>query len=148
MLTRESLEAFYGNRAIAVAGASLKQNKFGNDIMKELRKSGYTMYAVHPEAVNVPDFYQDFQSFPEKVNALVICTKGEKTSGIVRNALDAGIENIWIQQGAVSPEAIQFCKDKGVNCISGECVLMYAHKSGFPHNLHRWIWQFIGKAPK
>ena len=60
----------------------------------------------------------------------------------------AGIEQVWMQQGAESSAAIQFCQENGISEVHGECILMFACGRSFPHNMHRWVWGALGKLPK
>ena len=58
------------------------------------------------------------------------------------------IKNIWMQQGSEAKDAINFCKDNGIDVVHGECILMFAEPVSSIHSLHRWINKLIGKYPK
>jgi predicted CoA-binding protein len=105
---------------------------------------------VNPQAENIlgESCYPNLRPLPEKVEGVVIITKPDVSAGIVKEVHEAGIKHIWIQQGAESKEAIDFCKDKQMNVIHGECILMFAEPIGSFHKFHRWIWKLIGKLPK
>lgn len=54
-------------------------------------------------------------------------------------------EKVWMQQGSQSKVAEEYCAENGINCISNECILMFAEPAGFIHRAHRWIWSIAGK---
>jgi predicted CoA-binding protein len=60
----------------------------------------------------------------------------------------AGIEHVGLQQQTDSPQAIQFCKDRKINVVYGECVMMFSEPLAFPRRLHRWSKKVIGTLPK
>jgi len=53
-----------------------------------------------------------------------------------------------MQQGSESDEAINYCNENEIDCVSNECILMFAEPAGFIHRLHRWIWGIAGKLPQ
>lgn len=149
MATKISIDNFLKAESIAVYGVSRKGKKFGNFAYRELKKKGYTVYPVHPEASELegdPSF-KNLSEIGSNVDAAFVNLPPEQTTRVVQELTQAGIKNLWIQQGAESEEALEFCKSQGVDPVHGECILMYADPSGF-HKLHRWIWQALGKVPK
>ena len=141
---------FTSSKSFAVVGVSRSSNKFGNTLFKELKKRDLKVYPIHPKAKehHGSACYDAISSLPEKVEAIVICTKPANTLNTVTAAIDAGINKIWLQQGAESEEAIQFAKAKGATVIAKECLLMFLEPAGFPHNVHKCLWGWFGKLPK
>jgi uncharacterized protein len=44
---------------------------------------------------------------------------------VVEQAATRGIGNIWMQPGAESPRAVDFCRERGINVIAdGSCILV------------------------
>lgn len=149
MTTRSSVDQFLAQKSLALAGASRSAKKFGNTILKELTKKGYHIDLVHPEAAEIDGHkcYASVEDLPGPVGGLVIVVPPEQTEKLVRQAVAAGIKNVWMQQGSESSEAAKFCQDNGINEVHGECILMFAQPTGF-HKFHRWLWGLIGKLPK
>ena len=150
MNKREKIDDILSSGKIAVAGVSRNKNKFGSVVFKELSKKGYSTFPINPKAVSVmgKDCYPDIRSLPEKVDALVVVVKPAGTEALVKEAHDAGISKIWMQQGSESPEAVKFCESGGMTCISGECIFMYLEPVGLIHKFHRGIWKLLGKYHK
>jgi len=121
----------------------------GNGIYRELKGKGYKVFPVHPQAERIEGdpCFPSLKSLPEKVGAVVICVPPAQTEQVVQQAYEAGITKVWMQQGAESYSAIQFCESHGMTTVHGECVLMFAEPVGGFHGFHRWIWKLIGKYP-
>jgi hypothetical protein len=92
--------------------------------------------------------YPSLTALPERPGAAVIVVPPAQTEAVVRDAAAAGIKQVWMQQGAESPAAIQFCQENGISEVHGECILMFASGRSFPHIAHRWVWGLLGKLPK
>jgi hypothetical protein len=149
MNSKKIVEDFIAQKKIAIVGVSRKKTKFGNAIYKELKQKGYQVFPINP---NMQTFegdvcYPDLLSLPEKVVAVVINVPPVQTEKVVREAKEAGINKVWLQQGSQSDEAIKFCKENGIDCVSNECILMFAQPSAFIHRAHKWIWGVLGKLP-
>lgn len=149
MLYKTDIDAFFSNEKIALIGLSRDKNKFGNMIYDELTKRGYQIFPIHSEqTVGEIKCYPNFDALPDDVKALIICTKADKVSGIIKGAIKRGISSIWVQQGGSSPEVKEYSKFENVTLIDNQCIFMYLPKNGFPHNFHHFIWKIIGKAAK
>ena len=150
MNSKKLVEEFLSLDKIAVVGVSRKRNKFGNVIYRELKKKGYQVYPINPNTNIIEEdiCYPDLLSLPEKIDAVIINVPPAQTEKVVREIIKAKINKVWIQQGSQSDEAISFCKQNGIECISNECVLMFAEPAGFIHRAHRWVWGALGKLPR
>ncbi len=149
MLKKSDIDTFFSNDKIALIGLSRNKDKFGNMIYDELSKRGYQMLPIH-HAPKIGDIecYPNVESLPEDMRAIIICTKSDNMSGLIDSAIQRGITNIWIQQGASNQEIKQFVGRDDLTIIDNECILMYIPKNGFPHNFHHWLWRLLGKAEK
>lgn len=150
MVTKKAVDDFIRQKKWAFVGVSQNKKKFGHFAYKELKAKGYEIFPVNPnlDSIEGHTAYSSLKELPERVEAVVISLSPSKTAQIVREAHLQGIKHIWMQQGAESEEAVNFCKENGINCVYGECILMFATPVGFPHNVHRFIWKLLGKVPK
>jgi predicted CoA-binding protein len=149
MASKKLVEEFLTQKKFAVVGVSRKKTKFGNAIYKELKQKGYTVFPINP---NMQTFegeicYPDLFSLPEKVDAIIINVPPAQTEKVVREAKEAGITKVWLQQGSQSEEAIKYCEENNIDCVSNECILMFAQPSAFIHRAHKWVWNVLGKLP-
>jgi len=149
MTSKKAVADFFKQKTWAFVGVSANTKKFGSIAYKELKKKGIKLLAVNPlTTLDNEPVYPSLSAIPETVDAALIVVSPSKTLAIVQEAVAKGIKHLWLQQGAESAEAIQYCREKGVNCIHGECILMFAEPVGFPHSFHRLIWKILGRLPK
>jgi predicted CoA-binding protein len=149
MSTLNQINEFLSSQPIAMVGVSRNPKKFGYTAFKELKEKGMNIIPVNPEADEIlgEKSYKDVSKLPSDVKAIIIMTKKEKTAEVVKEAKEKGINQIWIQQMAETPEALDLLKDSGINYISKECILMH-YKPHSIHKFHRAINKFFGKFPK
>lgn len=150
MVSKRTIDDFLSQRSLAVAGVSRDSKKFGNAVYRELRAKGYRVYPVNPfaERLEGDPCYPDLRSIPETVDGVVAVVPPEKTETLVREAAEAGIRRIWMQQGAESDAAIRICIQNYMTAIHGQCILMFTRQTGFPHSAHRWVRGVFGRLPK
>ena len=148
MKSKASIEAFLAEPTIAVVGVSRSGKGFGNLAARELRRKGYRIYPVNPQAdlIDGERCYRSFAELPAPVRALLVVVPPEQALNVVREAAKAGIRRVWLQQGAESPLAALACAELGLDVIAGECVLMFAKPTGV-HKAHKWVWALMGKLP-
>lgn len=146
---KADIDDFLSQKKLAVVGVSRKKEKFGNTIFRELKKKEYRVFPVNASADTIEgeQCYTDLKSLPEPVGGAVIVVPPEKTVQVVQDAKEAGITRIWMQYGAQSETAVNFCKDNNITVVANECILMFAEPVGFFHKIHRGIWKLIGLYP-
>lgn len=150
MTTRAAVEEFLAQPALAVVGVSRTGSKFGNAAFRDLKAKGYRVFPIHPNAATLEGepCYRSLKELPEPVGGVLIVVPPAAAEQVVRDAAEAGIKRVWLQQGAESLEAIRFCQDHDLTVVSGECILMFAEPAGWFHRAHRWAWGAVGRLPK
>ena len=105
---------------------------------------------MNPNAENIggEKCYPSVAALPEKVGGVLVFTPPSQTEKVVREAAAAGIRRIWIQQGAQSDAAIEFCRQKGLEAVSGQCILMFVEPVASFHGFHKWVKGLFGRLPK
>ena len=143
----KTIQDFIDCKRIAIAGVSRSGSKFGNSIYTELKGRGYEMYIVHPEAqeINGQKCYPNIAALAGKVDGVLICLPPQKAEKALREAAQAGIQHIWIQQGANSPVSDATAKELGIHPVSGKCILMYAQPVNSLHGVHRFFAKVFGQ---
>ena len=149
MNSKKVVEDFLAQKKIAVVGVSRKKTKFGNAIYKELKQKGYLVFPINPHITvfEGDTCYPDLFSLPEKVDAVVINVPPVQTEKVVKEASEAGINKVWLQQGSQSEDVVKFCEENEIDCVSNECILMFTQPSAFIHRAHKWVWGVLGKLP-
>lgn len=151
MITKAMIDEFLAQRTLAIVGVSrTNKDKFGNAAFKDLKEKGYKMYIVHPsgEVIEGQQSYISFKALPEPVGGVLVVVPPAEAEKVVREAQEAGIKNIWLQQGAESRESIQFGQENGMNMVYGKCIMMFAQPMKFFHKPHRWVMGLMGQLPR
>ncbi len=123
----QQVEKFFSSPSFGVAGASTDQKKFGNKVLRTYLEYGLKAYPINPRHKTIESLpcLAKVSELPKEVKSLSIITPPLITEIIVEEAITKGIENIWMQPGAESAEAIQLCRDHGINVIGdGSCVMV------------------------
>jgi predicted CoA-binding protein len=149
MNSKKVVEDFLAQKKIAVVGVSRSKSKFGTTLYNELKKKGYTVFPVNPNTTMIESdvCYPDLHSLPEKADGVIFCVPPSQTENIIKDLKTAGINKVWFQLGSQSEKAEMFCQENNIDCVSNECVLMFAEPTAFFHKAHRWINGLIGKLP-
>ncbi len=150
MSTRKEVEEFLRRRRLAVVGVSRAGNEFSNSAYRDLRQKGYRLVPVNPHADSLEGerCYHRLTDIPDKPEAALVITSSSQTESVVRDAAEAGIRHLWLQQGSQSAAALELARQKGLSVVSGECILMFAEPVGSFHRFHRWVWKLLGRLPK
>jgi hypothetical protein len=148
MASQASIDEFLAHKTLAIAGVKRDGKGFGNAVLKDLTGKGYEVLPVHPNAEQVAGIpcSPSLAELPMQVGGVVLVVPPEQTEKLVRQAKEAGIQRVWMQQGAESPQAIAYCADNGIDAVHGECIMMFAQPRGI-HRFHRWLWGVLGKLP-
>lgn len=152
---KEAASDFLAQRRIAVAGVSRTDSGHGaNVVYAGLRKAGYEVFAVNPNAEEVEGdrCYHDLGSIPGGVQAVVVGTAPEMSAAVVRDCAEQGIERVWLHRsfgaGSVSEAAADLCRENGIRVIAGGCPMMFLPKTDVGHRCMRWILNLTGGLPK
>jgi predicted CoA-binding protein len=149
MVTRAAIDEILGQHALALAGVSRDGKGFGNVVLKELESKGYEIHLVHPDVEELAGrpVSRHLRDVAPRVGAAILVTPPAVTEQLVREAAEAGIRRLWIQQGGESEAAIRFCEQQGLLVVHRECVLMFAEPAGWIHRGHRWVRGAFGRLP-
>lgn len=148
---RGVIDSFLAGRRFAVVGVSQNPQDFSRALVKEMRDRGYEIVPVRPGLAEVDGVtvYPRVQDVPGRLDGVIVMTSAETAKGVVRDCAEAGVSRVWLYRaagdGAVSEEAVSFCKEKGIEVVPGECPLMFL--GGSIHNMHRSLRQMTGSLP-
>jgi uncharacterized protein len=145
MKISKRIEAFLAEPSIAVVGVSRTGRKFGNAACRALREKGYRVHQVHRKATQIDGMpcYARLADLPEPVGGVLVVVPPWDAIDVIHEAAAAGISRVWLQQGAESTAVLKVCDQLGLEVVSGECILMFAHPTGL-HKVHRFVHDVIG----
>lgn len=140
------IDDFISSKRIAVVGMSRSGKKFGNLVGKELKAKGYEIYPIHLQSHEIDGFtcYPDLKSLSGVVDGLFISVPAWRVIPVLEEAAEIGLEKIWLQQGAWSPEVQQATERLNLKVVSKRCILMYAQPVRSVHKVHRMIKSVFG----
>ncbi len=127
MMIEKQLEQFLASPVFAVVGASTNRDKYGNKVLRCYQQNDRPVIPVHPKEKQIEgvDCIATIADLPVEVESLSVITPPAITEKIVEQAAAKGIKNIWMQPGAESPAAVQYCEEQGLNVIAdGSCLLV------------------------
>lgn len=150
----ETIEDFLAQKRIAMVGVSRKKADFSASLFKELCNRGYDVVPVNPNATEVLGrrCYARLQDIHPPVEAALLMTPATLTDAVVKECAEAGIKRVWMYrargQGAVTPEAVAFCREHGISVVPGQCPFMFLPDTGAVHRFHGFIRRITGSYPQ
>jgi uncharacterized protein len=143
----KAIQDFISCKRIAVIGVSSKGKKFGNGVFSELRKRGYDVSIVHPQAQEIDGTrcFANLTALKDQLDGIVVSVPPPQALKVLRDAASISLKNVWLQRGAESPEALVLAKELGLNLVTKKCVLMYMEPVRSIHAFHRTLARWFGK---
>jgi predicted CoA-binding protein len=117
-------------------------------------KRGYDIVPVNLFAKEIDGVkcYERVQAVNPPVDWVLLMTPPAATFEAVRDCAAAGVKLVWMHKGAgtgaVSPEAVEFCHQNGIEVVEGFCPYMFLPESGFFHSIHAFFKKVGGSYPK
>lgn len=110
----------------AVVGASNNQEKYGYKVFKDLLNAWYKVVPVHPNEREIlwTKVSSRLSEVKEHIDRVIFVTQPVVTEKILEEVKTLGIKNVWLQPGAQSDKAIQFCKDNTIECVHDACIMI------------------------
>lgn len=150
----QAIARFLEGKRIAVAGVSRGGDQPANAIFRRLRDTGHEVFPVNPKTKEVEGTrcYADVASVPAELDGVMVVTHPAASVEVVRQAIGRGIRQIWFHRsfgdGSVSAEAVQECREHGIEPIVGGCPMMFCGKVDPFHRCTRWIFGLTGRVPR
>ena len=153
MASKQAIDSFLSCRRIAVLGVSRDPRDFSRSLFRAFVERGYDAVPVNPnggEAEGRPCARGLAEVTPPVQGALLL-TPPSATTQAVRDCAEAGVRRVWMHRGggagAVSPEAVALCRERGIEVVDGECPFMFLSEPGFIHGVHRFFRRLGGRLP-
>lgn len=112
-------------RTFAVVGASPKPHRPSHGVVGALMDHGYAVIPVNPNAERVRglDCYPDLASIPEHVHVDVVdlFRHPRHVRGHVEEAIDRGVDAVWMQLGVVDHDAARLARAAGLAVVMDRC---------------------------
>jgi uncharacterized protein len=122
---KELIKEFMSKKKFAVIGASGNPHKFGNRIVRDLKKRGYDVYPVNPRLKELEGLkcYTSINDIPAKVDVVDFVVPPTTTEEIIKQCKLLGLKRIWLQPGSESEAAITYCRENNMKVVYDACVM-------------------------
>lgn len=129
-IAKHPLNALLAPASVALVGVSLQADTAGNDMLLELRQSGYkgTVYLVNPKYTEIAGFrcYASVSELPEAPDLTVLAVANSRLEGLVRDAIARGTRALVLFGSAHLDE------DEGASSKLVDRIRDLATKAGIP----------------
>lgn len=114
--------------SIAVIGATDHPGKYGGIIYRDMKSRGFPVFAVNPYrgTVDGDPCWRSVKDLPETPTIAVFVIPAKRGLGVLADCAEAGIENIWVQPGAFSPQMGEVLANGPFTWIAEACVMVRA----------------------
>jgi len=123
---QELIKEFMGQKRFAVVGATDNPQKYGNQIVKNLKGRGYEVYPVNPRLKELEGLtcYPALADIPLKVDVVDFVVPPQATEEILKQCKELGLDRIWLQPGSESEKALSFCQENNLKVVHSVCVML------------------------
>lgn len=117
-------EVLNSSRVVAMVGVSPKPGRPSYRVASYLKKNGYKIIPVNPQAEEVLGMtsYPDLSSVPEPVDVVDIFRRPEEVPAIVEEAIKIGAKAVWMQKGVINEEAATRAREAGLLVVMDRCM--------------------------
>lgn len=125
-MSDKKFNEFLKGETFAVAGSFREKSKYAYQVLLKLVNKDKKVHPVNPSGGRVEGLkvYKKVGDIPGDLDSVSLVTPPPVTEKIVRECKEKEVNHIWMQPGAESKEAIQYCKDNGIEVISQACILL------------------------
>lgn len=152
-ILQHAAEDFLANRRVAVSGVSRKGDTAACGIHSVLKKHGYSVFIVNPnaESINGETSYASLKDIPGGVEAVVAAAPPAATAALVEECIRLKIRYVWMHRsfdtGSVDYQAVLKARAAGIHVIDGACPLMFLEPVDLAHRCFRWWMAFRKQLP-
>lgn len=123
---QDLIKEFMAQKKFAVVGATDNPEKYGNQIVNNLKKRGYEVYPINPKLKQLEGMkcYVSLNEIPVKADVVDFVVPPGVTEAILKDCQRLGLCRIWLQPGSESEAAIAFCRENNLKVVHGVCVML------------------------
>jgi predicted CoA-binding protein len=119
------------SNSIALIGSSNDPRKYGNKILLDLTKKGYTVYPVNKKEKEIEGLkaYKNIERLEEIPTIINFVIPPDEGLVVTRDLVEKGYDNFWYQPGAESDEISEFLKINKKSYIDDKCIMVVTRLS-------------------
>jgi len=141
-MSRADIEAFLGEKRVAIVGVSRTELSYTRTVYRAFLKNGYDAVPVHPAGGDFDGRTagRTVGEISPPVGAALILAPPSEYPTLTAQCLAAGIRKLWFRRAAPSAD--------GAIVISAECPLMWLPEGEWIHGFHKKLRGWIGTLPR
>ena len=123
---KDLIEEFVQQRVWAVVGYSENRRKYGHLILHDLKQAGYVVLPVNKRGglMDGMTVYQSVRDLPVVPGVVDVVVPPAQTLEVVRDCHDSKLNRVWMQPGAESKEALEFCRRHSIKVVYHACAMV------------------------
>ena len=112
-------------RTIAVVGISPKESRDSNRVAKYLMNQGYEIVPVNPGQRKILEkpCFRTLSDIPFQMDMADLFLNPSRVPTVVDQAIDMGVQVIWMQEGVVHNKTAQKAREKGIEVVMNKCIM-------------------------
>lgn len=115
----------------AIVWASNKTEKYWYKVYKDLKAAWYQVVAINPNEQSTilwDPVYSSLTQYKKHIDMVICVVPPKITEKIIQEANSLWIKKIWMQPGAESDKAIEYCKENKMEYIYNACIMIQRPK--------------------
>uniref|UniRef100_A0A7C4GBK3 CoA-binding protein n=1 Tax=Fervidobacterium thailandense TaxID=1008305 RepID=A0A7C4GBK3_9BACT len=99
-------------KKVAIIGATVDREKYGNIILRDLRSKGYQVIPVNPKYAEIEGIpvVKDVTELPKDVDLIIFVVPPQVGIEQLEKAYQVGFRKFWFQPGAESEAIVELSK--------------------------------------
>ncbi|RSK50702.1 PLP-dependent aspartate aminotransferase family protein [Bacillus canaveralius] len=117
-------------KTLAVVGLSSNPGRPSHRLARKMQRLGYRIIPVNPRETEVlgEKAYPDLTSIPFKVDIVQVFRSPEAAVEIAEEAGKIKPKVFWLQEGVISPKAVEVAKESGLEVVQNRCTYKEAQR--------------------
>ena len=112
-------------KTIAIIGASVKEERPSNSVMRNLLKRGYHIFPVNPaqsgKKILGQECFAKLTDIPHEIDMVDVFRQSNAVPDIVEEAIKCQVKTLWLQLEIGHAEAEAKARKNGITVISNRC---------------------------
>jgi predicted CoA-binding protein len=113
-------------KRIAIVGMSDDPSRPSHGIGSYLLSHGYDVVPVNPthDQVLAKKCYANLSDVPGKIDLVNVFRRPEFCADVTRQAIEIGVEGVWLQAGIRNEEARDLAREAGIDFVQDRCIMV------------------------
>jgi predicted CoA-binding protein len=111
---------------VALVGASEARHKYGNIILRDLLRKGYSVLPVNPSLAEVEGLpcYPDLAAVPGPIHIVDFVVPPAVATAVTAALPTGAAEVLWYQPGAFERATVAAAQGRGAEVVAGPCIMV------------------------